>query len=102
MIKDLVSQKDLEDFSKSHPCAAVLFSAEWSKPCQLFLPILEQTAHLAPEGTAFAQMDADAFPALQEQYGVRSLPTLVCFQNGTQIRRSVGLQTPSGILEQLR
>lgn len=102
MMTELVSEKELESLADRHPCLAVLFWAEWSKPCQLFLPHVERAASLAPESTAIARMNADDFPALAEKYGVRSLPTLVMFREGKPVQRSVGLQTATAILEQLR
>jgi metal-dependent amidase/aminoacylase/carboxypeptidase family protein len=46
--------------------------------------------------------DMDALPASAEKLGVRSLPTLVVFRDGGAVRRSVGVQSAAGILEQLR
>lgn len=102
MLPDLVSEKELAALAAENRSLVLLFHADWSKPCRLFSPVVEQTAALAPADAVFARMDADSFRAAAAKYGVRSLPTLVIFRDGKPVRRSVGLQTPAGILEQLR
>ena len=100
MIQQLHTADALTELAEKSPKLVVCFQASWSRPCRLFTPALEQAAAEAPAGLAFACLDADG--TLSEKYGVRSLPTLVYFRDGQPVRRSVGLQSAAGILEQAR
>lgn len=102
MVPELVTERQLNAMAEGNRHLVVLFSAEWSKPCRLFEPVLEQAAARAPEGAAFARLNVDDLPSMAEKHGIRSLPTLVYFRDGKPVRRSVGLQSPAGILEQLK
>ena len=45
------------------------------------------------------RIDATKAPDLSSIYGIRSLPTLVLMQNGTEIKRSTGSKTKAALRE---
>ena len=102
MIAELVTGRQLEAMAAENPALVVVFYSDWYRPCRLFDPVVQQAARQAPEGVVFARLNSEELPGLAQQYGIRSLPTLLYFKNGKATRRSVGLQTPAGILEQLK
>ena len=66
------------------------FTAAWCGPCRILAPILEGlAADFAPELSVVA-LDVDENPATAARFGVRSMPTLLFFRNGTVVDRSVG------------
>jgi thioredoxin 2 len=43
----------------------------------------------------FAKVDSDANPALSSRLAIRSIPTMVMFRNGAEVKRQSGaLQAP--------
>ena len=102
MIAELVTGRQLEAMAAENTALIVVFYSDWSRPCRLFEPVVQQAARQAPEGVAFARLNSEELPGLAQQYGIRSLPTLLYFKDGKAVRRSLGLQTPAGILEQLK
>ena len=69
------------------------FSAPWCGPCRAFKPVMES---LQSE-MSVTFIDVDSSPQTAAQYNVRSVPTIVVIQNGTEIGRAVGAKTKEEI-----
>ena len=66
----------------------VEFWAAWCGPCQAIAPLLDE---LALEGrVVLLKVNVDESPALAARYGIRSIPTLLFFKEGTLVDRVVG------------
>jgi thioredoxin len=65
------------------------FSAPWCGPCKAFKPVMES---LQSE-MSITFIDVDSSSQTAAQYNVRSVPTIVVIQNGTEIGRAVGVKT---------
>lgn len=63
--------------------------APWCAPCVAFAPIFEDAAAKHPKVT-FVKVDADEQPAVAEQLDVRSIPTIVIYNNGEIVHRHLG------------
>jgi thioredoxin 1 len=74
------------------------FSATWCGPCQTFKPIMNEIAN---EGHSVQFIDIDQQEDLARQYNVRSVPTVVIEQNGSEVNRLIGATTKQVILENL-
>ena len=74
------------------------FSASWCGPCQTFKPIMSEIAN---EGHSVQFIDIDQQGDLAQQYNVRSVPTVVIEQNGSEVNRLIGATTKQVILENL-
>jgi thioredoxin 1 len=69
------------------------FHADWCGPCQMLEPTIET---LARESDAtVAKVDIDAQQAIAQQYGVRSVPTVMLFADGEAVQRIVGVRDRS-------
>ena len=55
-------------------------------------PILEQFAE-AHQDVAVCKVDVDDEPQLAARYGVMNIPTLLYFQDGNLINKTVGVQS---------
>ena len=74
------------------------FTATWCGPCQRFKPIMQEVAN---EGHSVQFIDIDSQEDLARQYNVRSVPTVVIEQNGSEVNRLIGASTKEVILENL-
>ena len=71
------------------------FNADWCGPCQMLKPVLQQ---LAEEGkTKIVSVNVDREEDLAREFGVLSIPCLVIFENGKEVKRSVGFQDKEAI-----
>jgi thioredoxin 1 len=67
------------------------FYADWCGPCQVQLPILEDLSKNLEEKVDIIKINVDQQQELARRFGVRSIPTLVFFQNQNAVETSVGL-----------
>jgi thioredoxin 1 len=69
------------------------FWAPWCGPCRMQLPILEQVAGRVAGKATIAKVNVDEAPELAGRFGIQSIPTLLLFKDGQQVRQFVGTQT---------
>ena len=62
------------------------FYANWCGPCKMLGPILEEVSDLIQ----IVKVDVDNFEEISKKYRVMSIPTIVLFKNGEEIKRNVG------------
>ena len=68
------------------------FWAEWCAPCRALGPIVETLAGDYSGRARIAKVDVDASPELAMRYGVRSIPTVILFDNGQVVDTFVGVR----------
>ena len=64
------------------------FYATWCGPCKMLSPVLEQTAKEVD--IDILKVDVDENRQLAKEYGVMSIPCLILFENGKEIKRNLG------------
>ena len=73
------------------------FWAEWCGPCKALGPVLEEAIAERAGEIALAKVDVDANPGLAETYGIRGIPAVKAFRNGTVVKEFVGAQSPASV-----
>jgi thioredoxin 2 len=85
-----------EDFATTVEGAAapvlVDFYADWCGPCRMVAPFVDDIARANLGKLLVAKVDTDRAPGVAMRFGIRSIPTLVLFQAGKEIDRSVGFE----------
>lgn len=66
------------------------FNASWCGPCRMLKPIVEEISE-ENKDLKVVSIDIDSESELAEKYGVFSIPCLVVFDNGEEVKRNVGL-----------
>ena len=77
------------------------FWAEWCGPCQAFLPVLEEIAAEA-EGFKVAKVNVDESQELARKYKIMSIPTVLYFNKGEQVKRQVGSASKQEVIAKVR
>jgi thioredoxin 1 len=67
------------------------FWAPWCGPCRLLTPIVDDLASQYEGRLSVVKINVDEHPELASQYGIKSIPTLVFFQQGQVVERTVGV-----------
>lgn len=78
------------------------FWAEWCGPCRSMLPILEAAATELGDAVKIVKMNVDENPSTPGTYGVRSIPTLFLFKDGTMVSNKVGLVQKPALVEWIK
>lgn len=70
------------------------FWAPWCGPCKMFAPIFNETSKKYPLKAVFAKVDTEQEQTLGSKYHIMSIPTLVVFKNGVEVKRVSGALDP--------
>ncbi|MDH7479349.1 MAG: thioredoxin [Syntrophomonadaceae bacterium] len=76
------------------------FWAGWCGPCKMIGPVIEEIAAEYKDRIKVVKVDVDREQRVAGELGVRSIPTLVMFRDGREVRRIVGY-TPKAELKKI-
>ena len=77
------------------------FWAEWCGPCKMIGPIIQEIAGEYAGRIKVGKMNVDNNPVIPPQYGIRSIPSLLIFKDGTVSDQIVGAVPKNNITEVL-
>jgi len=104
MASDKVLQLSDDSFEKdvlqSDLPVLVDFWASWCAPCKAIAPVVDALADQFDGKIKIAKLNVDDNPATPGQYGVRGIPTLILFKDGSVVDQVVGA-VPKNQLEGL-
>ena len=66
------------------------FWAVWCGPCKAIAPIIEEIANDYSGKVAVGKVDVDNNNQVAMKYGIRSIPTLLLFNNGEVVDQVIG------------
>ena len=69
--------------------------AEWCGPCKMIAPILDEVAKEYSGRLKVAKLNIDENQATPPKYGIRGIPTLMLFKNGSVEATKVGALSKS-------
>ena len=96
--KNVVTLNDLNfesEVLKSDKPVLIDFTATWCGPCKMIAPILDEVASEYQAKLRVAKLNIDENPQTPPKFGIRGIPTLILFKNGTVEAQKVGALSKS-------
>ena len=98
MVKHINTDNFEEEVIKAEGKVLVDFFATWCGPCTMLAPVLEQVADSKPE-VKIVKVDVDEETELATRYKVMSIPTLIVFEKGEVVKKSLGVISKAELLD---
>ncbi len=90
MIKEINDTQFKTEVLEYEGTILVDFWAPWCGPCRLLAPVLELVADKFSDQLKVVKVNVDDNPYWASSLGVRGIPTLCIFKNGTLLTKLVG------------
>ena len=88
-LQDVGSNDFRAEVLESEKPVLVDFWADWCGPCHIVAREIDSLAEEMDGHVKFTKLNIDQEPDVAEQYGVRSIPTLILFESGRETSRLV-------------
>jgi thioredoxin 1 len=87
---ELTDENFDKEVLKAETPTLVDFWAVWCGPCRQIAPMVEALAEQYKGKLKVGKMDVDHHQIVPQQYGIRSIPTLLIFKGGKVVGQVVG------------
>ena len=95
MIKHYSKEDDFNEIIKNK--VLVDFYADWCGPCKMLAMEIEKVA--SEIDIDIVKVNVDEEEEIARKYGVMSIPTLILFENGQELKKTIGFMPKDKIKE---
>ena len=102
MSEDIVHTNDQSfesDVLQSEKAVLLDFWAEWCGPCKMIAPLLDEAATEYADRLTVAKINIDENPNTPNKFGIRSIPTLMLFKDGSVHAQKLGAMSKKDLTE---
>jgi len=88
----------VKEVLESDKPVVVDFWAEWCGPCKMLSPVIEEAEKEIAPKAKFVKINVDDNPALAQQFGIASIPTVMVFDKGNVKDTMIGFRPKNDII----
>ncbi len=77
------------------------FWAAWCAPCRMMAPVLNEVSEALSGNRTVGKINVEEQQLLAQRFNVRSIPTLVLFKDGKEVKRFVGIKQKDFLLKEI-
>ena len=92
----VINEKEFKELSAGNT-TVVQFSATWCGPCNALSNLID--VNESKFTNPVYKIDIDESPSLAQALGIRSVPTLIRFENQKEVKRVIGNQSLESLLK---
>ena len=96
-----LTESNFDELVNSGKPVLVDFWATWCGPCRAIAPSIDEIAQEYEGKAIIAKCDIDSAGDIALRFGIRNIPTLLFFKNGTVTDKLVGAAAKSAITAKL-
>jgi thioredoxin 1 len=78
------------------------FWAEWCAPCRMMAPVLNEVAEELNRNSHIGKLNIEQYQSMAQKFNVRSIPTLILFKDGKEVKRFVGIKQKDFLLKEMK
>ena len=93
---------NFQEIINSSTPTLVDFYATWCEPCKTIAPILTEVKDHFKDGLSIIKVDVDKNQAAAAKFGVRGVPNLILFKNGSIVWQQAGVIPKSQLIEMIQ
>ncbi|MBE5735373.1 MAG: thioredoxin [Clostridiales bacterium] len=92
----------LNELKKENKYLLIDFYATWCMPCRMQTEIIHELQAENIDGLNIQKIDVDECEDLATEYGISTIPTLILYKDGEEIKRNVGIASLESIKDWLK
>lgn len=100
MSKVLTQENFEEIINNGEKKVLVDFWASWCGPCRMLSPLIDEVSD-ERDDVIVGKVNVDEQPELAQKFGVQSIPTVILFDGGKEVNKSIGYVPKKKILGML-
>ena len=100
-VLEITDQNFESDVLQSKTPVVIDFWAEWCGPCKTIAPVIDELSDEYLGKVKFGKVNVDFNQQTAMKYGIRSIPSLLIFNNGSVVNQIIGSVPKDSIVKLL-
>ena len=100
-VLEITDQNFESDVLQSKTPVVIDFWAEWCGPCKTIAPVIDELADEYLGKVKFGKVNVDFNQQTAMKYGIRSIPSLLIFKDGSVVNQIIGSVPKDNIVKLL-